>query len=216
MRGDARTREQPLAGGERGTGRQRSTETDQATTAHVTAHAAAALSAGGPVSPSALPLLQRAAGNAAVASAMEELDGSSVHGVVSGGGAPLDQPVQTAMEAQLGVDLSDVRVHTDSRASQSAESINAQAYTAGSHIVFQRQQYQPGTDSGLQMLAHELTHVVQQRSGPVDGTPVHGGVSVSDPSDRFERAAEQNASTVVQAIGGVAGLDREEEPEDLL
>ena len=44
------------------------------------------------------------------------------------------------------------------------------------------------------MLAHELTHVVQQRSGPVDGTPAGGGISLSDPSDRFERAAEDNAN----------------------
>jgi Zn-dependent peptidase ImmA (M78 family) len=46
------------------------------------------------------------------------------------------------------------------------------------------------------MLAHELTHVVQQRSGPVDGTPAEGGISVSDPSDRFEREAVENAERV--------------------
>ena len=49
--------------------------------------------------------------------------------------------------------------------------MNAHAYTVGSNVVFQRDQYDPGSDAGRTMLAHELTHVVQQRSGPVDGTP---------------------------------------------
>jgi hypothetical protein len=71
--------------------------------------------------------------------------------------------------------------------------VNAHAYTVGSNIVFQRDQYDPGSDSGKHMLAHELTHVVQQRSGPVDGTSAGGGIRVSDPSDRFEREAVSNA-----------------------
>ena len=70
--------------------------------------------------------------------------------------------------------------------------MSAHAYTVGSNIVFQRGAYDPGSTGGQTLLAHELTHVVQQRSGPVDGTPAAGGVSVSDPSDRFEvEAAEQ-------------------------
>src|SRR5690606_8262112 len=58
-----------------------------------------------------------------------------------------------------------VRIHTDSRAVQSAKQINALAYTSGNHIVFNAGQYQPGSDSGKRLLAHELTHVVQQRDG---------------------------------------------------
>jgi hypothetical protein len=69
----------------------------------------------------------------------------------------------------------------------------------GNDIVFQSGQYQPDTASGQRMLAHELTHVVQQRSGPVDGTPAGGGIKVSDPSDRFERAAEASAEAVMGA-----------------
>lgn len=181
-----------------------------------TAVAAAALRVGRAVPREALPLLQRAAGNAAVASALgEDLDGSLVHSVISGSGQPLDPGVQGVMESHLGADLSDVRVHTDGRAGESAQAINAQAYTAGNHIVFQRRNYEPGTQSGLRMLAHELTHVVQQRSGPVDGSPISGGVSVSDPSDRFEQAAERNAEAVVQSIGGVAGVQRLEDDEEL-
>lgn len=74
------------------------------------------------------------------------------------------------------------------------------------------------------MLAHELTHVVQQRSGPVDGTPTGGGVQVSDPSDRFEREAVANAERAMSASAPVAATpsgpgvqrqaDEEEQPED--
>ena len=53
--------------------------------------------------------------------------------------------------------------------------VNANAYTVGSNIVFQRDRYDPGSPDGKVTLAHELTHVVQQRSGPVDGTPAGGG-----------------------------------------
>jgi hypothetical protein len=88
-------------------------------------------------------------------------------------------------------------VHDDSRAHDSAVSVNANAYTVGSNIVFQRDRFDPGSTDGKLTLAHELTHVVQQRSGPVDGTPTGGGIKVSDPSDRFEREASANAERVM-------------------
>jgi hypothetical protein len=139
--------------------------------------------------------IQRAAGNAAAASVMEER--SPVHDVVSGSGAPLDEEVRTDMEARMGQDFSDVRVHTGDAADSSARSVSAHAYTVGSNIVFQRGTYDPGSQHGRTLLAHELTHVVQQRSGPVDGTPAAGGVSVSDPSDRFEVEAARNAERIM-------------------
>jgi hypothetical protein len=67
----------------------------------------------------------------------------------------------------------------------------------GSNVVFQRDKYDPGSADGKTMLAHELTHVVQQRSGPVDGSSAPGGIKVSDPSDRFEREASANAERVM-------------------
>lgn len=142
--------------------------------------------------------LQRAVGNAGVAELVEEQP-SPVHGVVnSGGGSPLAPEVRADMEARFGgQDFGDVRVHTDSAAHDSAKSVNAQAYTVGSNIVFQRDMYDPSSASGQHMLAHELTHVVQQRSGPVDGTETGGGVKVSDPSDRFEREAVANADRLM-------------------
>jgi hypothetical protein len=159
------------------------------------------LHAGQIPSPEGVLALQRAAGNAGMLSELD-LDGSLVHGVVSGeGGQPLDPGTRDLMETQLDADLSDVRVHTDARARESAQAINAQAYTAGSHIVIQPELFQPGSRAGLHLLAHELTHVVQQREGPVSGTPIAGGVSVSDPNDAFEQAADRTADQVVASEG---------------
>lgn len=141
--------------------------------------------------------LQRAVGNSGVATLADE-ERSPVHDVInSGGGSPLDTDTRADMESRFGQDFGDVRVHNDGAAHESAKSVNAQAYTVGSNIVFQRDKYDPASDASKHMLAHELTHVVQQRSGPVDGTPSGGGISLSDPGDRFERDAVANADRVM-------------------
>ena len=166
--------------------------------------------------------LQRAVGNSGVGALLEE-DRSPVHDVVnSGGGSPLAPDVRDEMQARLGHDFSDVKVHTDSQAHESARSVNAHAYTVGSSVVFQRDKYDPSSTEGKTMLAHELTHVVQQRSGPVDGTSAGGGIKISDPSDRFEREASANADRVMSAdvtpslaVGSsAAAVQREEAPEE--
>jgi hypothetical protein len=158
-----------------------------------------AASAGRPdvLGPEGMLRMQRAVGNAGVARIADEEERSPVLDVVSSGGRPLDEPVRADMEGRLGADFSDVRVHTDDRAHASAQAVSAHAYTVGSNVVFQRDKYDPTSTDGRTMLAHELTHVVQQRSGPVDGTPAGGGVRVSDPSDRFEREAAANAERVL-------------------
>lgn len=138
--------------------------------------------------------LQRTAGNGAVSSMLEEEDRSPVLDVVGSGGSPLEGRTRAEMESSFGHDFGDVRIHTDSAAAASATSVQAQAYTVGNDIVFGEGRYAPQTDSGRHTLAHELAHVVQQRSGPVDGTPAAGGVAVSHPSDRFEQAAESAAA----------------------
>ena len=140
--------------------------------------------------------LQRSAGNGAVTSLMEE-ERSPVHDVVNSGGRPLEPEVRRDMESRLGHDFSDVRVHDDSAAAASATAVNAHAYTVGSNVVFQRDKYDPSSTEGRTTLAHELTHVVQQRSGPVDGSSAPGGIKLSDPSDRFEREAASNAERVM-------------------
>ncbi|MGY0233105.1 eCIS core domain-containing protein [Longispora urticae] len=157
--------------------------------------------------PAGLLGLQRVAGNAAVGDMVGDVAESPVHGVVnSGGGTGLDPDTRGDMESRFGQDFGDVRVHTDSAAHDSAAAVNARAYTVGSNIVFQRGMYDPGSDQGRHTLAHELTHVVQQRSGPVDGTDAGGGVRVSDPSDRFEREAVATADRVMSGPSPVAGV----------
>jgi hypothetical protein len=154
------------------------------------------------VGPRGVLHLQRQVGNAGTSALLDE-ERSPVHDVVSSGGEPLDRDTKAHMEASLGQDFSDVRVHRDSAADESARAVQAKAYTVGSHVVFQRDAYDPSSDDGQHVLAHELTHVVQQRSGPVDGMEAPGGIKVSDPSDRFEREASDVADRVV-AGGAVA------------
>jgi hypothetical protein len=193
---------------------------------------------GGPLDAGAVLRLQRASGNATVAALVEgrsavqrakagpdeDEERSPVLDVVGkGGGRPLEPAVRSDMESRLGHDFGDVRVHADGQAGESASSVGAHAYTVGNEVVFQPSSYAPDTVDGQRMLAHELTHVVQQRSGPVDGSPTAGGVSVSHPSDRFEQEASRVAEQAVagptpatSALGGGQGVQRqaEEEAED--
>lgn len=91
-----------------------------------------------------------------------------VHEVLRSSGQPLDPATRTFMEPRFGRDFSGVRVHTDGKAAQSAQSVNALAYTVGQDVVFGNGQYTPETDQGRRLLAHELTHVMQQtRSGGI-------------------------------------------------
>jgi hypothetical protein len=153
--------------------------------------------------------LQRAVGNSGIRGLADEERSPVLDVVSSGGGRPLEEPVRADMEDRLGHSFSDVRVHTGEAAHTSAASVNAHAYTVGSNIVFQRDKYDPGSDAGRTMIAHELTHVVQQRSGPVDGTATGSGVRVSDPSDRFEREATATAERVMSAPAAPATAQRE-------
>ncbi|MFE9404832.1 DUF4157 domain-containing protein [Streptomyces sp. NPDC006530] len=99
------------------------------------------------------------------------------------------------MESRLGADFSDVRIHNDVAAKASAAEVGAHAYTSGNHVVIG----DGGSDKHT--LAHELTHVIQQRQGPVAGMDNGAGLSISDPNDRFEREAEANAR---RALSGAA------------
>jgi hypothetical protein len=115
----------------------------------------------------------------------------------TGGGSALDAGVQRQLEHGLGSDLSGVRVHTDAEADHLARSVDSVAFTTGSNIFFRSGMYNPGTDEGLHLLAHEATHTVQQAAGPVAGTPTTGGVAVSDPGDSFEQSANAAAGRVL-------------------
>ena len=163
----------------------------------------------------ALLALQRSAGNAAVVrmlrqaghpwaqerhqhstncghqQAEQPVQRSTVPDVLRSPGRPLDDNTRTEMEARLGADFSDVRLHTDTTAQASAAEVGARAYTSGSHVVLAAD----GTDRHT--LAHELVHVIQQRRGAVSGTDTGQGFQVSDPSDRFEREADAVATSAL-------------------
>jgi len=154
--------------------------------------------------------VQRLAGNAGVSQLLQrDEDGGGAKSPVldvvgKGGGQALDGDLREEMEGRLGADFSDVKVHTDSKASDSARAVQANAYTVGNEIVMRQDRWSPSTSTGKETLAHELTHVVQQRAGPVEGTSQGDGVSVSDPNDRFERAAESTAKTVMSQPASAA------------
>jgi hypothetical protein len=112
----------------------------------------------------------------------------ALHRVLRSSGRPLDSDSREYFEPRLGVDLSDVRIHTHSEAAASARALDALAYTWGTHIVFAPEQYSPRTDSGRQLLAHELAHVAhhqipealqRQAAKPA---PSLAGAKTSDPS----------------------------------
>jgi hypothetical protein len=203
----------------------RSDQDDRATALAARAAAAGRTDALGQAS---VMRLQRAAGNAGVAQLLdgEAEQASPVKEVVGrGGGAPLEPAVRQRMESSFGTDFSDVRVHSGGGAAASARAVDAHAYTVGNEIVL-GDGHAHGSAGHERTLAHELTHVVQQRSGPVEGTPAPGGISVSSPNDRFERAAETTADQVLATgragdVGGEAApaVQRretsEEEPEDV-
>jgi len=118
------------------------------------------------------------------------LQAPPVKEVLRSSGQPLDPATRGFMESRLGHDFSQVRIHADTRAAESASAINARAYTVGRDVVFGTGKFEPSTPHGRHLLAHELTHVVQQRAG------VHLRNGLSKPGDRYERQADQVANYV--------------------
>ena len=100
----------------------------------------------------------------------EGLAPASVDHVLSSAGRPLEPTLRNDMEQRFGHDFSHVRVHTGGTAEQSAREVNANAYTVGNSVVFGAGKYAPQTQSGKRLLAHELTHVVQQEASPSSST----------------------------------------------
>jgi hypothetical protein len=113
-----------------------------------------------------------------------------VHDVLRTSGRPLDPVTRASFETQFGYDFSGVRVHTDAQAASSARAVNAVAYTVGGHVVFGQGQYSPGNSRGRELLAHELTHVVQQHAVS-DAIPHRLAI---DPDPAHEREAIAHSS----------------------
>ncbi len=99
---------------------------------------------------------------AARTTAALEIAPDSVRDALGRPGQPLDAATRAFMEPRFGHDFSSVRVHADTKAAESAQAVNALAYTMGRDVVFGAGQYAPAIASGRQLLAHELAHVVQQ------------------------------------------------------
>ena len=109
-----------------------------------------------------------------------------------GGGQALDGEVRARMESAFGVDFGDVRVHTDAEADALNRAVSARAFTSGQDIFFRQGEYSPGSSQGRELLAHELTHVVQQT-----GATIGRKLTVNQPGDVYEQEAEQVARAVV-------------------
>ena len=106
-------------------------------------------------------------------------------------GKPLGEPTRSFMESQFGYNFSQVRVHTDKKAAQSAQRVNALAYTLGSDIVFGAGQYEPESVEGRRLLAHELTHVIQQGEAETIKHSPRGSQSVEAPKLNTESESNQ-------------------------
>jgi hypothetical protein len=114
-----------------------------------------------------------------------------------GGGQGLDHGTRTRMESAFGSDFSGVRVHTDGESDHLNRAVSAVAFTTGQDIFFSKGAYAPNTSSGQELLAHELTHVVQQ-----GGSRIQGKLVLGDPGDSFEQEAETIAKKVTSAPSG--------------
>jgi hypothetical protein len=125
------------------------------------------------------------------------------------GGQALDRSMQEEMGGALGYDFAGVRAHTSPEADDLSRELGAKAFTTGQDVFFREGAYDPGSTAGRELIAHELSHVVQQGTGQVQGG---GRMTVNAPGDVHEQRADASA----RAATG-AGLQRQEElPEELV
>ncbi len=130
---------------------------------------------------------------------------AQVREVLASSGRPLDAATRETMEARFGHDFSQVRVHADGKAAESAQSINALAYTSGPDIAFAAGRFDTASASGQRLLAHELAHVVQQTAGGNIGSgSAAGGMVQRQPAPGAGAGTDlrENASpTLASALG---------------
>ena len=129
-----------------------------------------------------------------------------------GRGRPLDEGLRRSMEQGFGADFSRVRVHTGPRADALNRSLNARAFTTGNHIFFASGQYNPGSSGGQKLIAHELTHTVQQGAVPVVQSQAQPARCCSSTwpggSAWTPRRTGPWAKGTVSAVQGAAEFDR--------
>lgn len=119
---------------------------------------------------------------------------SVVYAALGRSGRPLEAPLRPWLEARFQHDFSGVRLHTDGTAAASAQAVGALAYTVGQDVVFGAGAYAPHTPQGLHLLAHELTHVVQQSRQPA---PSGEGLAIEPESTAAEAEADRMATAVL-------------------
>jgi outer membrane protein OmpA-like peptidoglycan-associated protein len=131
--------------------------------------------------------LQRSAGNKVVSQLLQDeagekhhtsVDSSVVDSTLDSEGQPLDATARSQMEGLFNEDFSGVRIHTDAEAAESAQAVEARAYTSGEDVVFGANQYRPDTGEGKDLIAHELAHTVQHRDAGHAASP-GAGTSIS-------------------------------------
>ena len=149
-----------------------------------------------PLSPIITPFIQTKGSDEGIAndSVSQQINSTK------GSGNNLDRPVRSFMETRFGTDFSDVKIHTGEYAVQMSKELNAQAFTVGNDIYFNSGKYNPGSDSGKQLLAHELTHTLQQ--GASDKTiqrQVFGYSLIFNSQPKCPPMAEVQASNVTDS-----------------
>jgi hypothetical protein len=131
-----------------------------------------------------------------------------------GRGRELDTDARANLEQAMGEDFSDVRVHDDAAAHELSKSVSAEAFTTGTDVFFQSGKYEPGSSTGQRLLAHELTHVSQQR-----GAARTSDLTVSEPGDPSEveatSIADQVSSAPAAAAQATATVARAAEEEEV-
>jgi hypothetical protein len=138
-------------------------------------------------------LIGRTAGDGIMPGGVVHPDVASTLATTNGSGHTLDPAARERLAPHVGDPLTDVHVHTDTTADALARSVSARAFTTGADVYFAAGEYRPGTSDGDSLLAHELTHVTQQR-----GAPTSGPLTVSEPGD----AMETEADTVARGFHG--------------
>jgi hypothetical protein len=122
-----------------------------------------------------------------------------------GGGSPLPHDTRTSMESAMGADFSNVRIHTGSEAAQMSQDLNAQAFTHGSDVYFNEGKYNTNSPDGKRLLAHELTHTIQQNSVPIIQRRKFPNSSLQPKADNSHtpniQLSEDNSPGFFQTIG---------------
>jgi Domain of unknown function (DUF4157) len=127
------------------------------------------------------------------------------------GGMPLASDVRGNMERRFGTSFADVRIHADDSAGRTSEQLGARAFTKGRDVFFARGYYQTGTHQGLGLLAHELTHVVHQRSGAFSPMTTTG--NEARRRHKLEEEAERNERGVTNSMDPLRVRERAEGPQ---